>query len=71
MTYEQIAETIGIPVGTVKTRMRLALAKLREAVKESRPRMREGPRRQHEGLSPLLQRKSYSLSPQSSRAATP
>ena len=26
MTYEQIADTIGIPVGTVKTRMRLALA---------------------------------------------
>ena len=24
MTYEQIAETIGVPVGTVKTRMRLA-----------------------------------------------
>ncbi len=33
MTYEQIADTIGIPVGTVKTRMRLALAKLREAIK--------------------------------------
>ena len=32
MTYQQIAEAIGIPVGTVKTRMRLALSKLREAL---------------------------------------
>jgi RNA polymerase sigma-70 factor (ECF subfamily) len=32
MTYEQIAEAISIPVGTVKTRMRLALTKLREAL---------------------------------------
>jgi RNA polymerase sigma-70 factor, ECF subfamily len=32
MTYEQIAETIDIPLGTVKTRMRLSLQKLREAV---------------------------------------
>jgi len=32
MTYDQIAQVIGIPVGTVKTRMRLALAKLREAI---------------------------------------
>jgi RNA polymerase sigma-70 factor, ECF subfamily len=32
MTYEEIAETIGIPVGTVKTRMRLSLMKLREAM---------------------------------------
>ena len=30
MTYDQIARAINIPVGTVKTRMRLALAKLRE-----------------------------------------
>ena len=29
MTYEQIAEDLQIPVGTVKTRMRLALTKLR------------------------------------------
>jgi RNA polymerase sigma factor (sigma-70 family) len=29
MTYEEIAEALGIPSGTVKTRMRLALAKLR------------------------------------------
>lgn len=29
MTYEQIAQSIDIPVGTVKTRMRLALTKLR------------------------------------------
>jgi RNA polymerase sigma factor (sigma-70 family) len=32
MTYEQIAETLGLPVGTVKTRMRMALQKLREAL---------------------------------------
>lgn len=32
MTYEQIAQSIDIPVGTVKTRMRLALGKLREAL---------------------------------------
>ncbi|NQU22660.1 MAG: RNA polymerase sigma factor [Candidatus Nealsonbacteria bacterium] len=32
MTYQQIAEAISIPVGTVKTRMRLALTKLRGAL---------------------------------------
>jgi RNA polymerase sigma-70 factor, ECF subfamily len=32
MTYQQIAETISIPLGTVKTRMRLSLMKLREAI---------------------------------------
>jgi len=32
MTYQQIAESIKIPVGTVKTRMRLALSKLRGAL---------------------------------------
>jgi RNA polymerase sigma factor (sigma-70 family) len=32
MTYQQIAETISIPLGTVKTRMRLSLMKLREAM---------------------------------------
>jgi len=32
MTYEQIAESLDIPVGTVKTRMRLALTKLRTAL---------------------------------------
>ena len=32
MTYDQIAESIEIPVGTVKTRMRLALTKLRGAL---------------------------------------
>jgi RNA polymerase sigma-70 factor (ECF subfamily) len=32
MTYEEIAEAIGIPTGTVKTRMRLALARLRESL---------------------------------------
>lgn len=35
LTYEQIAESLAIPLGTVKTRMRLALAKLREALEES------------------------------------
>jgi RNA polymerase sigma-70 factor (ECF subfamily) len=34
MKYEEIAETVGIPLGTVKTRMRLALTRLREAVAE-------------------------------------
>lgn len=32
MTYQQIAETMNLPVGTVKTRMRLALEKIREAL---------------------------------------
>ena len=32
LTYDQIAEAVGAPSGTVKTRMRLALAKLREAL---------------------------------------
>ena len=32
MTYDEIAQSIEIPVGTVKTRMRLALTKLREAL---------------------------------------
>ncbi len=32
MTYEQIAHTVGIPPGTVKTRMRLAIGKLRVAL---------------------------------------
>jgi RNA polymerase sigma factor (sigma-70 family) len=32
MTYDQIAESINLPVGTVKTRMRLALGKLRAAL---------------------------------------
>ena len=34
LTYEEIAETMGIPAGTVKTRMRLALTKLREVLGE-------------------------------------
>jgi RNA polymerase sigma-70 factor (ECF subfamily) len=34
MTYEEIAQAISIPVGTVKTRMRLALEKLRGALAE-------------------------------------
>jgi RNA polymerase sigma-70 factor (ECF subfamily) len=32
MTYQQIAEAMNLPVGTVKTRMRLALERLREAL---------------------------------------
>ncbi len=35
LTYEEIATSTGHPVGTVKTRMRSALRKLREAVGES------------------------------------
>ena len=34
LTYEEIAEALKIPVGTVKTRMRLAITKLRAAVAE-------------------------------------
>ena len=34
LTYEQIAETLTVPVGTVKTRMRMALGKLREVLEE-------------------------------------
>lgn len=34
LTYEEIAESVGAPVGTVKTRMRTALQKLREAVEQ-------------------------------------
>ena len=32
LTYDQIADSMGVPVGTVKTRMRLALGKLRVAL---------------------------------------
>ena len=32
LTYDQIAQSISIPIGTVKTRMRLALTKLRLAL---------------------------------------
>jgi len=35
LTYEEIAETIGVPTGTVKTRMRLALSRLRETLAET------------------------------------
>ena len=35
MTYEEIAESLGIPSGTVKTRMRLALTKLRTTLAET------------------------------------
>jgi RNA polymerase sigma factor (sigma-70 family) len=34
LTYEEIAESVGIPLGTVKTRMRLALTKLRLVLAE-------------------------------------
>jgi RNA polymerase sigma-70 factor (ECF subfamily) len=32
MTYEEIAIAVGIPLGTVKTRMRMALGRMREAL---------------------------------------
>lgn len=35
MTYEEISESLGVPTGTVKTRMRRALMKLREALAET------------------------------------
>jgi RNA polymerase sigma-70 factor (ECF subfamily) len=34
LTYEEIAEMVSVPTGTVKTRMRLALARLREVLGE-------------------------------------
>ncbi len=34
LTYEEIAETLNVPTGTVKTRMRLALTRLREVLGE-------------------------------------
>jgi RNA polymerase sigma factor (sigma-70 family) len=34
LTYEEIAEMLGVPSGTVKTRMRLALIKLKETLAE-------------------------------------
>lgn len=34
MTYEEIAETLGIPVGTVKTRMKRAIAKLGQILRD-------------------------------------
>jgi RNA polymerase sigma factor (sigma-70 family) len=34
LTYEEIAETLDVPTGTIKTRMRLALARLREVLAE-------------------------------------
>lgn len=34
LTYDQIAEMLDVPTGTVKTRMRLALARLREVLAE-------------------------------------
>ncbi len=43
LTYEEIARSINIPVGTVKTRMRLALAKLREALRSDGEVTRDEP----------------------------
>lgn len=37
MTYEEIAKTLDVPLGTVKTRMRLAMSKLREALSPPKP----------------------------------
>jgi RNA polymerase sigma-70 factor (ECF subfamily) len=37
MTYEEIARLVNVPLGTVKTRMRLALSKLREALGPQSP----------------------------------
>jgi RNA polymerase sigma factor (sigma-70 family) len=34
LTYEEIAESLGVPTGTVKTRMRLALSRLRDVLAE-------------------------------------
>jgi RNA polymerase sigma-70 factor (ECF subfamily) len=34
LTYDQIAEMLDVPTGTVKTRMRLALARLRQVLVE-------------------------------------
>jgi RNA polymerase sigma factor (sigma-70 family) len=38
LTYEEIAETLDIPVGTVKTRMRLALQRLQSALASTEPK---------------------------------
>src|SRR5947207_2666700 len=35
LTYDEIGEMLGVPTGTVKTRMRLALARLREVLGEA------------------------------------
>jgi RNA polymerase sigma-70 factor (ECF subfamily) len=37
MTYDEIARTLDVPVGTVKTRMRLAMKKLRGALAPDEP----------------------------------
>lgn len=36
MTYDEIARTLDVPIGTVKTRMRMAITKLREALFQGR-----------------------------------
>ena len=42
LTYEQIAELRGAPVGTVKTQMRSALIKLRKVLNPHEPPPEEG-----------------------------
>ena len=37
MTQAEIAEETSAPIGTVKTRVRLAMRKLREALEQARP----------------------------------
>lgn len=35
LTYDEIGQTLGVPTGTVKTRMRLAIARLREVLADA------------------------------------
>lgn len=47
-TYEQIAELLEVPTGTVKTRMRLAIQRLRETLAEGSEKVRRGPGAMHD-----------------------